>query len=100
MRYARALDLYTVRSVDRSLEVEVGDIKRDELGVFLIEGAIYDKLDEIQGSSFGNNVTRVSDVIAADGDAGAIGVGFLRSDETDHFGVSDFFAPILWDVLV
>ena len=84
----------------RGLEIEVGDVKCDELGIFSREDAIDDNLDKIQGRRSGTNVTRVSDVIASDGDAGAIGVGFLRADETDHSGVGDFFAPILWDVLV
>ena len=39
-------------------------------------------------------------MIAANGDMGAIGVGFFREGETDHFGVGDLFAPILWYVLV
>ena len=64
------------------------------------EDAIYDKIDKIQGSSFGTNVTRVAYEIATDGDAGAVGVIFFRADKTYHFGVGDFFAPILWDVLV
>ena len=86
--------------VERGLEIEVGDIKRDELGVISREDAIYDKLDEIQGISFGTNVTRVADAIAADGDSGAVGVSFFRADNTDHFGVGDFFASIMWDVLI
>ena len=100
MRAVRELDADIFRAVERGLEIEVGDIKRDKLGVFSREDAIYDKLDDIQGSSFGTNVIRVADVIAADGDAGAVGVGFFRADKTDHFGVGDFFASILWDVLV
>ena len=39
-------------------------------------------------------------MIAADGYAGAIGVGFFRADETDHFGVGDLFATLLWDVVI
>ena len=100
MRDVQKLNADIFRSVERGLEIEVGYIKRDKIGVFSREGATYDKLDEIQGSSFGTNVTRVADAIAADGDAGAIGVGFFRADKTDHFGVGDLFTPILWDVLV
>ena len=100
MRAVRELDADIFRAVERGLEIEVGDIKRDKLGVFLREGAIYDRLDKIQGSSFGTNLTKVADAIAADGDAGAIGIGFFRADETDHFGVGDLFATLLWDVLI
>ena len=48
------------RAVERGLEIEVGYIKRDKIGVFSREDTIYDKLDEIQGSSFGTNVTEVA----------------------------------------
>ena len=72
MRYVRELDADLFREVKRGLEIEVGDIKCDKLGVFLKEGAIYDKLEKIQGGSSSTNVTRVVDVIAADVDAGAI----------------------------
>ena len=58
------------------MEIEVGDIKRDQIGVFSRKEFIYYKLDKIQGSSFGTNVTRVADMIATNGDAGAVGVGF------------------------
>ena len=80
MRDFQELDADIFRAVERGLEMEVGDIKCDKLGVFLREDAIYDKLDEIQGRIFGTNVTRVADVIVANGDAGAIGVGFFRAD--------------------
>ena len=80
MRDVQELDADIFRAVERGLEMEVGDIKCDKLGVFLREDAIYDKLDEIQGRIFGTNVTRVADVIVANGDAGAIGVGFFRAD--------------------
>ena len=100
MRDVLELDADIFRAVKRCLETEVGDIKRDKLGVFSREDDIYDKLDEIQESSFSTNVIRVADTIAADGGAGAIGVGFFREDDIDHFGVGDLFAPILWDVFV
>ena len=74
------------RAVERGLEIEVGYIKRDKIGVFSREDTIYDKLDEIQGSSFGTNVTGVAYVIAADGDVDAVGVGFFGADKTDHLG--------------
>ena len=64
------------RAVERGLEIEVGDIKRDKIGVFSRKEFICYKLDEIQGSSFGTNVTRVADMIATNGDAGDVGVGF------------------------
>ena len=64
------------------------------------EDDIYDNLEKIQGSSFGANVTSVADAIAADGNAGAIRVGFFRADETDHFVVDDIFAMLLWGVLI
>ena len=80
MRDVQELDADIFRAVERGLEMEVGDIKCDKLGVFLREDNIYDKLDEIQGRIFGTNVTRVADVIVANGDAGAIGVGFFRAD--------------------
>ena len=64
------------------------------------EDDIYDNLDKIQGSSFGADVTSVADAIAADGNAGAIRVGFFRADETDHFVVDDIFAMLLWGVLI
>ena len=95
MRDVRELDADIFRAVERVLEIEVGDIKRDKLGIFSRDDAIYDKLDKIQGSTFGTYITRVTDVIAADGDAGAIGVVFFRAGETDHFGVVGFFAPIV-----
>ena len=39
-------------------------------------------------------------MIAADGGVSSIQVGFFRADKTDHFGVADLFALILWDFLV
>ena len=100
MRYVGELDADIFREAERGLEIEVRDIECDKLGVFSIEDDIQDKLDKIQGSSFGTNATRVIDVIAADGDAGAIGVGLFRACDTYHFGVGDLFAMLLWDVLI
>ena len=76
MRDVRELDAEIFRAVKRGLKIEVKDIKRDKLGVFSRKDAIYDELGYIKGSSFGTNVTRVADAIAADGDAGATGFGF------------------------
>ena len=100
MRDVRELDADIFRAVERGLEIEVRYIEHDKLGVFSREDAIQEKLDKIQGSSFGTNVTRVAYAIAANGDAGTIGVGLFRSYETDHFGVGDLFATLLWDVLI
>ena len=52
LRDVLELDTEIFRAVERGLEKEVGYIKRDKLGVFSREDAIYDKLDEIQGSIF------------------------------------------------
>ena len=76
MRDVRELDADIFRAVERGLEIEVRDIQRDKLGVFSREDAIQYNIDKIQGISFGTNVTRVADVLAADGDVGAIGVVF------------------------
>ena len=100
MRYVQELDADIFSAAERGLEIEVRDIECDKLGAISIEYDIQDKLDKIQGSSFGTNITRVVDAVDADGDAGAIGVGLFRACNTDHFGVGDLFATLLCYVLI
>ena len=87
-----------LRAVDRGVEVEVTDVEGGELGAWKREDAVKDKFGKFKGSSWGADVSRKANAVAADGDARLVGIGFFGADFADHFGVSDLFAEVCGDI--
>ncbi len=61
--------------------------------------AVEKKLDYFKGCNVGSHVTREADVIAADGDAGAIRIILFRAHFTYHHSVADFHPFLERDVV-
>ena len=85
-------------AVERGVEVKVADVKGGELGAGTREDAVKDEFGEFKGSSWDADVSGKANVVATDGDARAVGIGFFGADFSNHFGVSDFFAAVCGDI--
>ena len=70
--YPRVLEL-----LERSVEVEVLDVKSGKPGARLREDTVDEELDKFKGASGCADITRVTDAIATYGDACAVGVILL-----------------------
>ena len=80
------------------MQVEVVNIKRGELGAGAQEDDVEDKLGKFKGCCRGADVDGKGDVIAADGDARAVGIALLWEGLSNHFGVSDLFSAVGRDI--
>ena len=60
--------------VQSCFEVEHFNFKSDKLGAFTGKDAVDQGLDEVEGIGIGSNVAGISDVLACDSDASAIGI--------------------------
>ena len=58
------------------------------------------ELDKFKWGGFGADVAWVVVTVASDGDASAVGTGFLGTDFANNLDVSDFFAAVGGDVVV
>ena len=81
-------------TIERSAEIEVTDVEGDEFGASTREDAVDHELDKFEWGGFGADVAWVADVVASNGDASAVGMGFFGTDFTNNLGVSDFFAAV------
>jgi hypothetical protein len=58
------------------------------------------KLDKFEGRGVGSHIAQEADAIAANGDAGAIGIILFRTHFTYHHGVANFLPFMEQDVMV
>jgi hypothetical protein len=72
------------------IKVEVFGVNGTEVYACAREHALKKQLDEFKGHGVGSNITRESDAIAANGDAGAIRIVLIRPHFTYHHGVAKF----------
>ena len=63
------------------------------------ENIIEHEFDELEGASFSAGVSWIADAVPADGDAGAVGFGFLRAHLAYHSGVGDVCSAVGRNVL-
>ena len=80
------------------MKVEVAYVEGGELGSGTREDAVEDEFGEFKGSSWGADIARKANEVAADGDVRAVGVLIFEADFANHFGVSDFFATVGRDI--
>ena len=80
------------------MQVEVTNVKRGEIGAGAREDAVENELGKFKGCCRGANVARKGDAISSDGDARAVGIALLWADLANHFGVSDFYSAVGWDI--
>ena len=84
--------------VEGGLQVEVSNVKRDELGAGAREDAVEDELGKFKGFCRGADVAGKGDAISANVDAHAVGIALLWTDLANHFGVSDFLSAVGGDI--
>ena len=91
-------DSDVIWAVEQGVEVEVSDVEGGELGAGTQEDAVEDEFGEFKGSSWGDDISKKANAVAANGDARAVGVLLFEADFANHFGVSDFFAAVGRDI--
>jgi hypothetical protein len=96
----RELDANIFRLEHRHVKVEVLEVDGAEPGAFPGEHAVEEELDEVNQGCDGTHIARISNPVATNGDAGAVGIILFRTDSTDNHGVADFLALVGRDVLV
>ena len=77
-------------------KVEVLEVNRAEVRSFPRQDAVEKELEKFEGSCVGVNVAWVTDVIATNSDAGAIGIIFLWSNFTSHLCQTIALSQIKW----
>ena len=70
--------------VHRCLELDIFKVKNKKLGAFTGKDAVEQELDEVDGSVLGSDGARISDVMACDSDASAIGIRLLGAKNTNN----------------
>ncbi len=91
-------DLFRVR--DWSIEVEILEVDGAETCAWARKHTVEKKLDKFEGHGVGSHITQEADVIATDGDAGAIRIILFQLHFTYHHGVADFLPFMDRDVMV
>ncbi len=94
------LDANIFRLKHRRVQVEDLEVNGAEPSVFSGEDTVEEELDKLERGCVGANITGIAYSVAADGDAGAVGIVLFRTDLTDNHGVTDFLALVGWNVLV
>ncbi len=83
-----------------SVEVEILEVNGAEMCTWAKKNAVEKKLDKFKGRGVGSHITREADVIAADGDAGAIRIILFQTHFTYHHGVANFLPFMDQNVVV
>jgi hypothetical protein len=83
-----------------SIKVEILEVYGAEMCAWARKHAVEKKLDKFKGRGVGSHVTQKADAIAANGDAGAIGIILFWPHFTYHHGVAEFLLFMDQDVVV
>ncbi len=81
-------DIFRVRH--RSIKVETLEVNGAKTCAWARKHAVEKQLDKFKGRGVGSHVTQEADVIAANGDVGAIRIILFWPHFTNHHGVADF----------
>jgi hypothetical protein len=92
------VDIFRVRH--QSIKVEVIEVNGAETCAWARKHTAEKQLDKFVGCGVGSHVTQEADVIAADGDAGAIRIILFWQHFTYHHSVADFFSFMDQDVMI
>jgi hypothetical protein len=84
----------------RGVEVEILQIDGAEACTICGDDTVEVNLDCDHVNGGGTAIPGVGDVIAANGEASAIGIGFLRTIVDAHASVRDVFVSVDWDVIL
>ena len=91
---ARQHDADVFWSVEWGLEVEVFNVEGDKMCALTGENAVENEFYENKRCGLGVDVAGVSDILAGDDDASAVGVSLLRSDATNALREGDALAAV------
>ena len=94
LRDVGELDFDVFGTIQRGAEIEVGDVEGAEACTFAGENTVDHEFDQFKWCRFGADIAWVADAVAANGDAGSVGIGFFGAHFADHLGVGDFFAAV------
>jgi hypothetical protein len=82
------------------IKVEVLEVNGAESCAIAREDTVEQQLKEFKGCGVGAYISRVTDMTASDGDAGAIRIVFIMSHFTHYHGVADFLSFVSGDVMI
>ncbi len=94
------LDANIFQLKHRCVQVEVLEVDGAEPSAFPGEDTVEEELDKLERGCVGANIPWVAFSVAANGDAGAVGIVLFRTDFADNHSVTDFLALVGWNVLV
>ena len=83
------LNLRIFRSIEGSVEVEVGEVGCHIFGPRCGEGAVDNQLDSFEGPCLCSTIAGVVDGVATNGDVGLVGICFCWMHLADNTGVCD-----------
>ena len=77
-------DVDILGAVQRYLEVKILYVKSDKLGAFMGNDAVEHEFDVVKGSGICSDAAGISDFLACNSDASAIGIGILGTKGTNN----------------
>ncbi len=91
------LDVDVLWPVEQGVEIEILEVHGGKPGITLGENTADEHFDKFNCACGGSYISRIGDVVAANGDARAVSVVFLLwSDLANDLGVGDFSAAVEW----
>ncbi len=67
---------------------------------FAREHTVEEQLEKFEGRRVSAAISRVTNTTAPDGDAGTIGIVFVRTHFTNYHGVADFFSFVGGNIVI
>jgi hypothetical protein len=98
LRHDAELDVGILRSVEQSVEVEVGEVEVHLPGSRSGKGAVDDELEGLDGSCSCATIADVGNGVSTYCDAGAVRIGLGRSNVTYHSRVGNVRYPVTRDI--
>ena len=77
-------DSYILGLVQRCLGVENFNVEIEKLGTLTVKDTVEKKIDDFEGNALGSDVVSISDVLACNSDASAIGIRLLVAKITNN----------------
>jgi hypothetical protein len=95
------LDADVLWPVKQGVEIEVLEVHGGKPSIALGENTVDEHFDKFNQARGGTYISRIRDVVAANGDARRVGVvSLLWSDLANDLGVGGFPAAVNWDHVV
>ncbi len=91
-------DIFKIRHW--GIKVEVLEVDGAEARAFAREHTVEEQLEKFEGRHVSADISRVTNTTAPDGDAGTIGIVFVRTNFTNYHGVADFLSFVGGNIVI